>query len=221
MIIDCISDLHGWRPGMKGGDLLILAGDMTAWDSPRSWNSFLNWVDYQDYRKKIMIAGNHDNFCRNWATSDDSVCDALAGRPSVSYLCDSGIEFEGLKIWGSPWTQIFEGMNERCAAFTLDTEEELEEKWALIPSDTDILITHSPPMGLLDHISFTQEWVGSVSLRNAILSQERFTNLKLHVFGHIHECGGKVLKMPTLTLVNASHVNEECHPTNAATRITL
>ncbi len=30
MIIDCISDLHGYYPKLEGGDLLIVAGDLTA-----------------------------------------------------------------------------------------------------------------------------------------------------------------------------------------------
>ena len=34
MIIDCISDLHGFFPKLEGGDLLIIAGDLTARDKP-------------------------------------------------------------------------------------------------------------------------------------------------------------------------------------------
>jgi Icc-related predicted phosphoesterase len=33
MIIDCISDLHGAQPKLEGGDLLIVAGDLTARDT--------------------------------------------------------------------------------------------------------------------------------------------------------------------------------------------
>ena len=32
MIIDCLSDLHGHYPSLDGGDLLIVAGDLTARD---------------------------------------------------------------------------------------------------------------------------------------------------------------------------------------------
>ncbi len=36
MIIDCISDLHGFKPNLNGGDLLIIGGDLTARDNTKS-----------------------------------------------------------------------------------------------------------------------------------------------------------------------------------------
>jgi len=33
MIIDCISDLHGYTPSLSGGDVIIVAGDLTAKDT--------------------------------------------------------------------------------------------------------------------------------------------------------------------------------------------
>jgi hypothetical protein len=41
-----------------------------------------------------------------------------------------------LKVWGSPWTAIYGAPGK---AFQVPREE-LEAKWALIPSDTDILV---------------------------------------------------------------------------------
>lgn len=65
MIIDCISDLHGSLPKLEGGDLLIIAGDLTSNDSDKSWNAFDEWIHKQNYREKILIAGNHDNFLQS------------------------------------------------------------------------------------------------------------------------------------------------------------
>ena len=153
MIIDCISDLHGHYPKLEGGDLLIVAGDLTARDTQMEHMQFLSWIAQQNYKKKIWIAGNHDNYLQG--TKFIPIKEL-----GMEYLCDSGTEFEGLKIWGSPWTLKFPGMNPHCMAFTCDTEEELAEKWALIPSDTNILITHGPSWGLHD-TNFDREGCGS------------------------------------------------------------
>jgi Icc-related predicted phosphoesterase len=215
MIIDCISDLHGFLPELEGGDLLIVAGDLTARDTHGEYLRFLSWLHKQKYRHYIFIAGNHDNLIQKE--------EVLTGSLSnTTYLCDSGTEFEGLKIWGTPWTAQFPGINPHCCAFTIDfgpnTEKWLAEKWALIPSDTDILISHSPPYGILDSIT-TGERVGSKSLQ-----MELFTRLrpKLFVCGHIHEAYGVEPKGGIVeNAVNASHVNERYKPVNKPVRIVL
>jgi len=221
MIIDCVSDLHGFYPELEGGDLLIIAGDLTDNDSRMSHHEFQMWLASQKYEKKIVIAGNHDNFIHNHLKEYgvygfDKWVDA-------EYLCDSGTEFEGLKIWGSPWTRSFYGMNPKCMAFTLDTDSKLKEKFDLIPNDIDILITHSPPEGILDSVcrydyrSTTVEYCGSNSLRRKLLN----TSLKLHVFGHIHEHGGKKEQHGETTYINASIMNEVYDPVNKPVRVIL
>ena len=145
----------------------------------------------------------------------------------LEYLCDSSTEFEGIKIWGSPWTKSFIGMNPDCKAFTVDTEEELAEKWALIPDDTDILITHGPSYGMHDTNMFGVN-CGSTSLSKWI--SHHVDSLKLHVHGHIHEAYGvynirkfqKKLGDPlTPAFVNASIVDEWYRPTNKPIRVIL
>jgi Icc-related predicted phosphoesterase len=229
MIIDCISDLHGHYPQLEGGDLLIVAGDLTARDLVEEYWDFFDWIVEQKYKKMIYIAGNHDNFLQNNPP--------ISMHPSegmLTYLCDSGTEFEGLKIWGSPWTAYFEGMNPDCTAFTInagcDTDDWLAEKWALIPEDTDILITHSPPASILDdvenYVEGQIENVGSFQLIHYLT----IIQPKLHVFGHIHEGFGKATRenlqiinnlFPNTTFVNASHVNEHYKPVNKSIRIEL
>ncbi len=232
MNITAISDLHGHFPELEGGDLLIIAGDLTARDTHIDYCKFENWIVGQNYSHIIIVGGNHDNFLtsmdehrmwRYWNKLD----------PRITYLCDSGTEFEGLRIWGTPWTKSFEGMNPKCKAFTVDTEEELAEKWALIPDDIDILVTHSPPYCGLDK-TIDQENVGSKSLRTWVFKNKP----RLHVFGHIHESYGiissEALRKLNLqlftdskdeifqtTIINASHVNERYEPVNKPVRIEL
>lgn len=233
MIIDCTSDLHGNFPNLPGGDMLIMAGDYTANDSLKGWHQFFDWLDKQNYKKKVLVAGNHDNFCKKWAQSDDSIFDVLAGNPTFSYLCDSGIEIDGLKIWGSPWTLWFEGINPHCKAFT-GSESDLEKKFDQIPDEIDILITHSPPYGIMDRVKKRNEsgiWdpkvngyhhVGSKSLVDKVSRMQ--TPPKLWVWGHIHEGYGKdmaISRGKPCIMVNASHVNEDYNPVNKYIRIEL
>lgn len=221
MEVTVVSDLHGFYPQTEGGDLLIIAGDLTAHGNLYEYDKFHDWARTQDYDKVIVIAGNHDGFLMAnpfyFSIDDEGFC----------YLCDSGTEFEGLKIWGSPYTKRFAGMNPRCMAFTVDTDEELAEKWALIPSDTDILITHSPPYGILDEVRTDSKWnKGSKSLINRVQEVKPM----LHCFGHLHECGGKqddlvfyenMSGSRMCVMVNASHVNENYEPVNKPIRIKL
>ena len=216
MIIDCISDLHGHFPELDGGDILIVAGDLTASDKAYQFIEFFLWLDKQNYRKKIIIAGNHDNVLQIVPPITESLPD------NISYLCDSGTEFETLKIWGSPWTKSFIGMNENCKAFTVFDDTLLAAKWDLIPHDTNILITHSPPYGFLDRV---QDWasesffeVGSASLLKWQIRHAHM--LKLHVFGHIHE-GYGIMGREAPYLVNASHMNVDYQPVNPPIRIIL
>lgn len=220
MIIDLVSDLHGYFPELEGGDLLIIAGDLTANDSVSGFLKFYEWINSQNYEKKVVIAGNHDNRLQN--EEDD-----VKKSQSFTYLRDSGTEFEGLKIWGSPWTSQFPGINPKCCAFTRPFMQSLSDRWDLIPDDVDILITHSPPYGVLDHVK-TQYGasVGDSGLRREL--EERIKP-RLHVFGHIHENGGvkAIFKRPgfgtenNTICVNASYVNERYQPVHKPVRVMI
>jgi Icc-related predicted phosphoesterase len=245
LIVDCIADLHGNYPKLDGGDLLIVAGDLTGADTDYEYWQFNKWIKDQNpkYGEVIVIAGNHDNLLIQ--TPDRHMAHAYC-HPAT-YLCDSGTEFEyyderfpeedegflpsgkrTLKIWGSPWTKTFKGMNPHCMAFTKDTEEELNEKWDLIPTDTDILITHSPPYGILDMVPFHYRLMmgggnhkGSKSLALKVGKME--PPPKLWVWGHIHEAYGVDLPIRSkpCKMVNASHVNYRYQPVNKPIRIEL
>lgn len=219
MIIDCISDLHGFFPELTGGDLLIIAGDLTARDEHEQYTAFNRWVNNQSYDLKIVISGNHDG---RMVTTDERHL-AHVYCHNAMYLCDSGCEFQGLKIWGSPWTPTFCNWH-----FMKDRGEQIRKMWDLIPSDVDILITHGPPYGILDKVDLSSrgnkfKYAGCEELRNKLDSGA--IKPKLHVFGHIHACGGKqmILKTPghDILCVNAAIMDEEYRPTNQPVRVVL
>jgi len=210
MIIDCISDLHGYEPQLPGGDLLLLAGDYTAGNKIIQWNNFFEWLINQPYRKKILIAGNHDGLLSSSFSKTEI---------DFEYLCDSGTKFEGLNIWGTPWTPWFHGVNPACKFF-MANKTHLEKKFKLIPENIDILITHGPMFEVLDE-NKNKFNCGSYSLKNHI---NRSTP-KFHICGHIHEQGNKQkiyeYEGKKITCINCSYVNEEYEPCNSYVRISL
>ncbi len=221
MKITCISDLHGHYPELSGGDLLIVAGDLTAGDMGNDWMQVCIWLMDQKYKKIIVVAGNHDN-CLKWNKENVVISEDHDSR--IQYLRDSGTEFEGLKIWGSPWSLWFHGINPKCKAFT-GSEKDLAKKFALIPDDIDILITHSPPYAILDIVkknnSNSYENVGSKALAEKVGHMKNLP--KLWVWGHIHECYGTDLPVrhKRCIMINASHVNENYEPVNKPIDIVL
>ncbi len=217
MIVDCIADLHGNFPELEGGDLLIVAGDLTAGHTEQEYDQFQEWAveQFHNYGDVIIVAGNHDSFLQKNPDFFDP--------QYLTYLCDQCLYFTNskghLKIWGSPWTRTFEGMNPHCKAFTCETEDELAKKWMLIPTDIDILITHSPPFTILDK-TVRGDQVGSTTL---MAEHVHHLRPQLWVFGHIHAAYGQEgpYKWARTKYVNASHVNEEYEPVNKPIRVIL
>lgn len=189
MRVVCVSDTHT-RHGeieVPEGDVLIHAGDLTDWGALADVESFDAWIRGLPHRHKIVIAGNHD------FAFERRPREARALLKSCTYLQDSGITIDGIRIWGSPWQPRFCDL-----AFNLDRGPDIRAKWDLIPTGTDILVTHGPPWGHGDETA-RGEKVGCHDLLEAV---ERLRP-RLHVFGHIHEGYGTTRNGPTL-FVNAA-----------------
>ena len=185
-----LSDTHGLHDAVEvpDGDILIHAGDFTLRGSLDELRSFNDFLGKQPHQFKLVIAGNHD-FCFQHLPNESRNI-----LTNAQYLQDEATTISGVKFYGSPWQPWF--MN---YAFNLPRGEQLREKWARIPEDTDVLITHTPPFGLLDK-TFEDEAVGCVDLMDRIEA----VRPKLHLFGHIHECYG-VTKNKHTTFGNASN----------------
>lgn len=218
MRIVCVSDIHGVLPfpEIPACDLLLVAGDIEDVHlHPHDTSSqrrylegvFAPWLDAAPACHKVGIAGNHDFL----GIRDPQ---ALRDLPWL-YLCDETVEVEGIRIHGSPWTPPFMDW-----AFMLP-EAELAAKWASVPADCEILLTHGPAYGLGDWIEANDglgardSHQGSTSLRAFVETHEA---LRLHVFGHIHEDYGQGqldrAGLPTLAWVNAARVDGAYRPRN-------
>jgi Icc-related predicted phosphoesterase len=207
MKIVCISDTHTLHKNMKipDGDLLIHAGDVSSRGKLEEIIQFNDWLGTLPHRHKVMIAGNHDFYF------ESNPLHAKSLITNAVYLNDSGIEIEGFKIWGSPIQPWFYDW-----AFNRQRGEDIRKHWELIPTDTDILITHGPPYGILDETA-RGELVGCTDLLEVV--QQR-VKPRLHVFGHIHEGYGKTTIGETL-FVNPSMVNLQYRPVNQAIVVEL
>jgi len=179
------------RIPVPDGDVLIHAGDFSGQGSLDDVEYFNEFLGSLPHTYKILIAGNHD-----WALEREPL-QARSLITNAIYLQDSSIELNGIKIYGSPWQPEFFNW-----AFNLPRGVALREKWAQIPDDTNILITHGPPHGILDTVR-TGFSVGCEELRNAV---DRIRP-QFHVFGHIHEAAGIEMGKHT-TFINAAVLNK-------------
>lgn len=149
--------------------------------------------------------------------------------PGVTILIDQEHVIDGIKFYGSPWqpwyydwafnfrhpTKPMHGVD----VIPEEAEEALrqaKDTWAKIPDDTRVLITHGPPFGILDAAE-DQDKCGCPLLAKRITE---LLNLRLHVFGHIHEAYGSVEYKADdgsgdiLTFVNAAICDLSYNPTH-------
>lgn len=211
MRIVATSDFHGYLPeDLPDGDVLAIAGDVCPLSDHRrqfqAWwlrEVFAAWLDAQEerYGAVLWIAGNHDFVLQE----SKKLGPSLPG----TYLEDSGAEIGGVRFWGSPWSPRFKEW-----AFMQDDADLGSGPYALIPDDTDVLISHGPPRGCCDFtVVYAEEHVGSVALRERALEVKP----RYIVCGHIHEAYGSagLGEAPDVTSIFNVSINDlNYEPTN-------
>lgn len=165
MTILHLSDTHGQHrklTELPQADIAVHSGDFTFAGSEEEAYDFIEWFCDLPCRHKLFISGNHD-MCMYGAGS-------IEGLPEdVHYLCNSGIELEGVSFFGVPM-------------FMEDVRAgRLTKMVAGIPADTQVLITHQPPFGIGD--VWNGRHCGSKELQK---KAEGLPLLKCHLFGHQH-----------------------------------
>ncbi len=168
-------------------DILIHCGDMCSFqnDDLGTLEDIDAWFAEVPAKRVVCIGGNHDFLLHHrefrFAHAD--------------YLCDQSLNIDGITIYGAPWCPDLSGF-----AFYL-SDEDLQRKWEAIPSGIDILVTHTPPQGILDLPFSSLIHVGCPHLRAELPR----IGPRLHVFGHIHASHGEFTENVT-KFINASVV---------------
>lgn len=249
MRIVIVSDLHGSLPKIPRCDLLLICGDICPVENhnvlfQQEWlaTKFVEWINrYAPDTEVIFIAGNHDKIFERYPLPEEVA-------EVATYLQDSSCEFKGLKIYGTPWSQKIgkwafslgekklgnpnftidqDGDKHRINYHYVQAEYTLENRFALIPDDTDILITHTPPWGVADNrtanpdiktfvtyndfetelkADYENHW-GSPSLRNRVHEIKPL----IHAFGHVHTTSG-IWREDGTTFINASYLDNDYIP---------
>jgi Icc-related predicted phosphoesterase len=202
MRIVAISDTHCMhdRITVPDGDVLVHAGDACGRGETAELKAFTDWMFSQPHMHKVFVPGNHD-----WdAWRRPKWWRSMFAGLGMHCLIDDAIELDGVKFYGSPWQPEF------CNwAFNLPRGKALAEVWARIPDDTNVLVTHGPPAGILDTVG--DRSCGCHDLRKRVGQLEQ---LKAHVFGHIHYSAGSRRGHRNALFVNAAICTETYQPTN-------
>jgi len=203
--IVCISDTHEKHAQvtLPEGDILVHAGDSTFRGEFYAVASFANWLKQQPHQHKIVIAGNHE---LSFQTPYRKMMLNLLLEAGVIYLEDSGMEINNLFFYGTPWQPWFHDW-----AFNLPRDgEELRNKWKQIPDQTNILISHGPPYGILDGVQdISRGPQGCKLLKKRVV---RLPKLKAHIFGHLHHDGGQTVNLGGVQFVNAAICDDMYNP---------
>jgi Icc-related predicted phosphoesterase len=195
-----ISDTHGLHDQLvlPEADVLVHAGDLLNRGKLSELNSASLWLQEQKkkFKEIVLIGGNHDFILEAFMKENHEDILRKDFFPGIHYLRDSGVTIDGVNFYGSPWQPWFYDW-----AFNVQRGPDIKKYWDLIPQDTQVLVTHGPPMGILDRVG--NEHVGCADLAVRVAA----TCPEVHVFGHIH-CGYGYKNFNGTEFFNASVVNE-------------
>ncbi len=187
------SDWHGdLSTKLPPADLYICTGDMlpdigtpaqAAWIKARAGT--LPGPTY-------VVRGNHDFEPLERLFDPEEWCTEFQDEPKVWEYEESGLALCGFRgsimppAWGWSDTVSEQVMQNRCQA-------------AYERGPFDVLVTHSPALGVLDVGGYMRNSLGSAAMRDLVVRARP----KLHLFGHIHESFGHEVFGSTLCVNSA------------------
>lgn len=187
------SDWHGEWGSLPKADVYVVTGDMLYnYPGMRGDLKFTREVFLQakeTHRVKarkylgnpdapvVVVRGNHDFVPLAPLFSGGEVFEINGPEDTVEV---SGLIFggmRGIKWIGGYWS------DERG-------QEDLGEIARELSEDIDVLVTHAPPWGILDNVYGERVGVQGFTAYATRREYGSEKKLKLHCFGHIHECFG-------------------------------
>lgn len=211
-----LSDTHGEQlinPVTAKADVVIHCGDMTEESKLEEYRTAVRMLKGIDAPLKLVIAGNHDfslddrvfqthlSEIRHKINDEQlmkstygdlgdarAVLEAEDAKQAGIVFLDEGIHHFDLQngahltVYASPFT----ASKSTGWGFQYNPAHE-EHQWN-IDQDIDVVMTHSPPLGILDYTD-SRSRAGIANLFEAVAHAKP----KLHCFGHIHEAWGAKL----------------------------
>ncbi|KAF8122353.1 metallophosphoesterase domain-containing protein 1 [Boletus edulis] len=182
-----IHNTHNAQPPLPGCDILLHAGDLTQSGTLPELCDALAWLSVQPHPVKIFIGGNHDGAL----AEPETRAYIRQAYPALTYLendvAQVTVRHHTLRIYGSPYTPQYGTWAFQYPRFppflpspSIQRGAYSVALWSAVPPQTDVLVTHGPPLGHLDHSAGCA----------ALLSTIWHVGLRLHVFGHIHPARG-------------------------------
>ncbi|KAI0780484.1 Metallo-dependent phosphatase [Trametes elegans] len=215
----CVSDTHSHIFNVPPGDVLLHAGDLSRHGTLPDLQVTLQWLKGLPHPAKFYIAGNHDlaldvqyeegGELHQFKPFDLHTKDLGEARKlvrsywmrkagmnylehdSAIYTAKSGKTYT---IYGSPAAPFYS-----IGAFQYSPGQG-KEIYSRIPPSVDILMTHTPSLGVCD-VTKRGKHAGCPELAERLMDDD-LQSVRLHVFGHIHEAHGTAV-------VNANEGNPD------------
>ena len=193
VVVAATSDIHGFLDGLEeevlsvNPHILVIAGDINPcriditahdWFENEFFPMVRRWANKTIH--VVAIPGNHDFWLNEYLRGEVDI----ELPPNFHLLCDSQETIFGLRIYGTPWVPWINGS--WCWEASNRT---LAYEFSKIPTNLDILITHSPPRIPSQYVDIStqrpkESWrhFGSEELYQEIRGKNPW-----HLFcGHIH-----------------------------------
>lgn len=177
-----ISDTHGYHDQLvlpEDIDLIIHTGDCSNSKIPAINEGevyrFIEWYSKLDCMK-IYSPGNHDTSIEHRLVRPKDFTDR-----NIMYLENEDIIINGIKFTAIPYVPTF-----GVGWSFMKSREKLGKLWDTIPEDTNVLLTHGPPKGILDlseNRDHSLEQCGDGALYKRI---QKLPNITHNLFGHLH-----------------------------------
>lgn len=217
MRICAISDTHSHHRKLTipECDVLVHSGDITLRGELDIVKDFSDWLKDVPAKHKLVIFGNHEIDFRVGPKRDAAI--GFVRQAGAHYLEHSGVKIDGVRFWGSPASPWF-----RDREWNYRRGADIESVWRQILPDTNVLITHGPPYGIMDETGYKLSgYIEKVGCQDLLRRVGELSELRAHVFGHIHEGYGTEKHVVgyknsnEVLFVNASSCTASYKPINA------